>query len=36
VDHPARGSAKVAPLGVEEGDAGYGYRPRVIVASETR
>jgi hypothetical protein len=36
VDHPARGSAKVAPLGVEEGDPGYGYRPRVIVASETR
>ena len=36
VDDPARGSAKVAPLGVEEGDAGYGYRPRVIVASETR
>ena len=36
VDDPARGSAKVAPLGVEEGDAGYGYRPRVSVASETR
>jgi hypothetical protein len=36
VDDPARGSAKVAPLGVEEGDAGYGYRPRVRVASETR
>jgi hypothetical protein len=36
VDDPARGGAEVAPLGVVEGDAGYGYRPRVIVASETR
>ena len=31
-----RGGAEVAPLGVVEDDAGYGYRPRVIVASETR
>jgi hypothetical protein len=31
-----RGGAEVAPLGVVEDDVGYGYRPRVIVASETR
>jgi hypothetical protein len=31
-----RSSAEVAPLGVVEDDVGYGYRPRVIVASETR
>jgi hypothetical protein len=36
VDNPPRGSAEVAPLGVEKDDAGYGYKPRVIVASETR
>jgi hypothetical protein len=36
VDDPPRGGAEVAPLGVEEDDAGYGYKPRVIVASETR
>ena len=36
VDDPARGGAEVTPLGVVEGDVGYGYRPRVIVASETR
>jgi hypothetical protein len=31
-----RGGTEVAPLGVVEDDVGYGYRPRVIVASETR
>ena len=31
-----RGGAEVAPLGVVEDDVGYGYKPRVIVASETR
>jgi hypothetical protein len=31
-----RRGAEVAPLGVVEDDVGYGYRPRVIVASETR
>ena len=31
-----RGGAEVAPLGVVEDDLGYGYKPRVIVASETR
>jgi hypothetical protein len=36
VNDPPRGGAEVTPLGVEEDDAGYGYRPRVIVASETR
>ena len=36
VNDPPRGDAEVAPLGVEEDDAGYGYSPRVIVASETR
>jgi hypothetical protein len=36
VDDPPRGGTEVARLGVEEDDAGYGYRPRVIVASETR
>ena len=36
VHDPARGGAEVAPLGVVEDDVGYGYRPRVIVASETR
>jgi hypothetical protein len=36
VDDTPRGDAEVAPLGVEEDDAGYGYSPRVIVASETR
>jgi hypothetical protein len=36
VDDPARGGAEVAPFGVVEDDVGYGYRPRVIVASETR
>jgi hypothetical protein len=36
LDDPARGGAEVTPFGVEEDDAGYGYRPRVIVASETR
>ena len=36
VDDPARRGAQVAPLGVVEDDVGYGYKPRVIVASETR
>ena len=36
VDDALRGRAEVAALGVVEDDAGYGYRPRVIVASETR
>lgn len=36
VDDAQRGRAEVAALGVVEDDAGYGYRPRVIVASETR
>jgi hypothetical protein len=31
-----RGGAEVALLGVVEDDVGYGYKPRVIVASETR
>ena len=35
-DDTLRGSAEVAALGVVEDDPGYGYRPRVIVASETR
>ena len=36
VNDAPRGSAEVAPLGVVEDDVGYGYKPRVIVASETR
>jgi hypothetical protein len=36
LDDTPRGRTEVAPLGVEEDDAGYGYRPRVMVASETR
>ena len=36
LENTPRGGTEVAPLGVEKGDAGYGYRPRVIVASETR
>ena len=32
----SRRRAEVASLGVEEDDAGYGYSPRVRVASETR
>jgi hypothetical protein len=36
LDHAPRGGAEVATLGVEEDDLGYGYNPRVIVASPTR
>jgi hypothetical protein len=36
LQHAPRGRAQVALGGVEEGDANYGYKPRVIVASETR
>ena len=36
VNDPARRGAQVAPLGVVEDDVSYGYKPRVIVASETR
>ncbi len=36
LDDTLRRRAEVAFLGLVEGDAGYGYRPRVIVASETR
>jgi hypothetical protein len=36
VNDPARGGAEVTPRGVVEDDVGYGYKPRVIVASETR
>jgi hypothetical protein len=36
LEHPARGRAEVALRRVVEDDAGYGYRPRVIVASATR
>jgi len=31
-----RALAEMAPVGFEEDDAGYGYNPRVIVASATR
>ena len=34
--HAPRGGAEVATLGLVEDDAGYGYNPRVIVASPTR
>jgi hypothetical protein len=38
LEHAPRRLAEVAPGGVVEDDSGYGYgyRPRVIVASETR
>ena len=36
VDDPLRRRAEMAVFGVIEDDAGYGYRPRVMVASETR
>lgn len=36
LDHAPCCRAQVAPVGVVEDDAGYGYRPRVMVASETR
>ena len=34
--HAPRGRAQMALGGVEENDPDYGYKPRVIVASETR
>jgi hypothetical protein len=36
LDRTTRGLAQVAALGVVEDDVRYGYRPRVMVASETR
>jgi hypothetical protein len=36
LQHAPRGRAQVALGGVEENDPDYGYKPRVIVASETR
>jgi hypothetical protein len=36
LQHAPRGRAQVALGRVEESDANYGYKPRVIVASETR
>jgi hypothetical protein len=36
LDRALRSCAEVAAFGVVEDDPGYGYRPRVMVASETR
>ena len=36
LEHAARRTAQMALRSVIENDADYGYRPRVIVASETR